>query len=158
MSPLSRRVSIVRATALVLLPILLAACISRSRPPKEASNSLGCGIEGFTLSALEHIVNEIRDPIVVRQVQGRISDIDGIAIWYEGHFPLLEIKAQGVNKTKVRGVYADRNGVFKMEGVPEGRYCFKATMDGWQSVMGIIIVSKKADPKSTIILRLPVGV
>jgi hypothetical protein len=45
-----------------------------------------------------------------------------------------------------------------MRDITEGRYCFKATVNGWQSVTGIIIVSKRADPERSIVFEMKLGV
>jgi hypothetical protein len=114
-----------------------------------------CGIAGFTLSPSEHIVNEINEPFVVRRIQGRIDSAGGE--WPDDWPILFEIR--GIqNIAKIRGVHADGKGVFKMDHVKEGRYCFKATVNGWQSVVGIIIVNRKADPKSKITFVMELGV
>lgn len=122
-----------------------------------SAGHVNCFIEGFTEADPEGFIEQVTEPFIVRQIQGKILDTEGNAIWFKDHPPLLEIRAFNVMIGKPLGVYTDKNGVFKMEGVPDGPYCFKATMDGWRSVIGIIIVNKKADPKKTIILKLLLG-
>jgi len=147
--------------AFILVLICQGACLSR-RPGRTdfltPAGFLDCGIEGFTEANPEHIVNDIKEPFVVRRIQGKILDSSGDPIWFEDLNPLLEIRAFGASDATVRGVRADLNGNFRMEGVPEGPYCFKATMNGWQSVIGIIIVSKRANSKRSITFKLEIGV
>ena len=49
-------------------------------------------------------------------------------------------------------------GRFKISGTAAGRYCFKATKDGFQSVIGKIVVGKKSTHKASIELTMPLGV
>jgi len=42
--------------------------------------------------------------------------------------------------------------------VPPGEYCFKATVDGWQSVVGVIVVTKSADPAARVSFEMLLGV
>ncbi len=114
-----------------------------------------CGLEGFTQSPAEHIINDIEAPFVVREIRGRTLNQTGQR-WWKDIRVLVEIRKKdgGV----VRKTYADDNGDFIVKDVSEGQYCFKATVLGWQSVMGIIIVSKKADPKNKIVFEMRLGV
>ena len=50
-----------------------------------------------------------------------------------------------------------RLGRFAISHVPEGTYTFKATKDGFQSVVGTLIVSKKADRQKTIRIEMTIG-
>ncbi len=59
---------------------------------------------------------------------------------------------------EVRKVYADKNGNFYMKNIPEGRYCYKATVMGWQSQIGIIIIDMRADPDKKVFLKMRLGV
>ncbi len=156
--PICRRAA--AALILILGPFYQGACHPRGPAQEEFITSAGhvnCFTRGFTEANPEGFVEQVTEPFVVRQIQGKILDSEGNAIWHEVSTPLLEIRAFRLMIGKPQGVYTDKNGVFKMEGVPDGPYCFKATMDGWRSVIGIIIVSKKADPKKTIILKLLLG-
>lgn len=135
--------------ALMLALLSWLSCDSSLRGPD-------CGLEGFTEAPDEHIIDEIAEPFVVRAVKGRIDNEAGPG-WWKDCLVLFEIR--GIRKdTEVRRVYADENGSFVMGDVAEGRYCFKATVNGWQSVTGIIIVSKRADPEKSIVFEMKLGV
>lgn len=144
---------------LLLILLSLLSCASSIREPESyltPSGYLNCGMEGFTEAQAEHIINKITEPFVVRKIKGRIDNVTGDG-WFKDQLVLFEIR--GIRKdTKVHRIYADETGAFKMDNVREGRYCFKATVNGWQSVMGIIILSKKADPKSSIVFEMKLGV
>jgi hypothetical protein len=112
-----------------------------------------CGLDSFAQSECEHEIEEIRQPFVVRTIIGKIFnaiDYDG---WGKDFRVLFEIRRSG-GDVKAQKTYADKNGNFVMSDIPEGQYCFKATFCGWKTVMGIIIVSKKADPKHRVIFEM----
>ena len=109
----------------------------------------------FTKSPTEHIINRIDRPFVVRSLHGVISRS-------EGHREplrnvLFEIEGPGA-KQKIRRTTTDKHGRFEIGHVPAGNYAFKATLDGFQSVMGSITISKKAATRSEIRLKMRVGV
>jgi hypothetical protein len=58
----------------------------------------------------------------------------------------------------LRQVKADSQGALKVPDVPPGEYCFKATVDGWQSVVGLIVVTQAADPASRVGFEMLLGV
>ena len=114
------------------------------------------GILGdFTRSPTEHIINQIDQPFNVRTVRGTIRRAVGDA----GPLPdvLFEIQGPGADK-QIRRATADKNGRFKIGRVPAGTYRFKATLDGFQSVMGTVIVSKEAARANQINLKMQIGV
>jgi hypothetical protein len=114
-----------------------------------------CGIAGFTQSAAEHIINEIEQPFVVREIKGKILNATGYG-WTKDVRVLFEIREAGHNL--IKKTYGDENGDFSMKNISDGRYCFKATVTGWQSVIGIIIVNKKAARKTKIVFEMRLGV
>ena len=151
--------------SLIILLILLS-CSNGPRPelnngtpdkPGQELQSpvLECGLDGFTKAIDEHIIDEVEKPFRVHKIAGRIMNDTGG--WPRGLPILFEIR-EARRDAKVRRVYADRDGNFDMKEVKEGRYCFKATVMGWQSQMGTIFVDKKADRQNRIILKLNIGV
>lgn len=108
----------------------------------------------FTKSPTEHIINIIEQPFVVRSVQGSVQ-IQGNA---PGAFDVLfEIQGPG-NERTIRHVMTDKRGQFKIGHVPDGEYKFKATLNGFQSVMGRITVSGKAPKQSEIKVLMRIGI
>jgi len=111
-------------------------------------------IGDFTSSPYEHIINEIDQPFVVPSIAGLITlpnegePLSGV---------LFEIQGPSTDR-KIRRCKTDDHGRFKLGRVPEGTYRFKATLSGFQSEMGTIIVSKKAPKTSEIRITMPVGV
>jgi hypothetical protein len=145
---------------LLFSPLLLFQGCALNNKPSETSREAPqqlirhCDLNDFT-PAEEHIIDEIKQPFIVRTISGQILDEIGEGEWVED-WPLFEIRAIGKAK-KILSTHADRVGAFVIASVPEGQYCFKATMRGWNSVMGVIIVSKKADPKNRIVLQMNLG-
>ena len=109
----------------------------------------------FTRSPTEHIINRIDEPLVVRSVTGIISRRQGDL----GPLPnvLFEIQGPGVDR-KIRRAKTDKHGRVKIRHVPLGTYKFKATLDGFQSMMGTVTVSKETDKTAEIKIEMSVGV
>lgn len=108
----------------------------------------------FTKSATEHLINHIEDPFRVRAVMGTITTTAGD----EGRADVLfEIEGPNDERT-IRHVLTDRHGNFKIAKLPEGNYKFKATLYGFQPVMGTIIVSKHAPSTGEIKIEMRLGV
>jgi hypothetical protein len=125
-----------------------------------AATALGAAQENatigdFTKSPSEHIINEIDQPFVVESVVGTVSRKQGD----RGSLPgvLFEIQGPGTDR-KIRRAKSDEKGRFKIGHVSVGTYKFKATLNGFQSVMGTITVSRKADGNAEIKIEMSVGV
>ena len=114
-----------------------------------------CSIDYFTRANPEGFIEQMEQPIVVRNVRGKITNtIDG---WPKDLPILFELRGIEMGAKTIQ-VYADAEGNFEMPRIPKGHYCFKATVDGWRSVMGIIKVDKRADPKKMIHIVMLIGV
>ena len=111
-------------------------------------------IADFTKSPTEHIINQVDEPFVVQSIRGLITS-DSVRGPLQG--VLFEVQGPDSERT-IRASVSDKNGRFNIKHVPYGSYHFKATMNGWQSVIGTIIVSKKADKSSMIKVDMHVGV
>src|SRR5215475_822794 len=115
------------------------------------------GIVGdFTKSPTEHIINQIEQPFTVRSVIGIVTRQTGGPTEPLQNV-LFEIQGPGSDR-KIRRASSDENGRFKMGRVPSGTYKFKATLNGFQSVMGTIVVSKKASRFNEIKIGMAIGV
>ena len=128
---------------------LLICLVFAVAPQVKAQDIIG----DFTRSPNEHIINQIDQPFVVRSVVGMItaqrdSPLAGV---------LFELQGPGTDR-KIRRCKTDEHGHFKLGGVSEGTYRFKATLKSFQSEMGTIIVSKKALKSNIITITMPVGV
>jgi hypothetical protein len=114
-----------------------------------------CPFFEFTLAKPEHIIEEVEQPIVVCAIKGMVTnDVGG---WPDKTRILFEIRRIG-QRAKPIQAYGDGEGNFEIPHVPKGNYCFKATVDGWRSVMGIIKVTRRADPRKMIRIVMLLGV
>ncbi len=110
----------------------------------------------FTKSPTEHIINRIEQPFVVQSVKGIISRQTGGPT---EPLPNVLFEIQGPDtERKIRRATTDDNGRFKIGHVPTGSYKFKATLNGFQSVMGTITVSKEAPKMDKIKITMAIGV
>jgi hypothetical protein len=134
-----------------LLPLLLfiQSC-SLERKPSDI-----CKAEHFTKSRWEHFIEEIKQPIVVSIVKGKITNAQGG--WPDNWPVLFEIRRTRKSAKTIQA-YANVEGNFEIPDIAEGHYCFKATVEGWRSTIGTIIVDRKADPKKTILIVMKLGV
>lgn len=109
----------------------------------------------FTKSPTEHIINRIEQPFLVGSVRGTIIRKEGFREPLAN--VLFEIQGPGGGK-KIRKATTDERGRFKIAGVLPGTYKFKATLNGFQSVMGTIVVSSEAKRRTEINLEMGTGV
>jgi Carboxypeptidase regulatory-like domain len=56
------------------------------------------------------------------------------------------------------GTKTNGKGAFKLKGVPEGAYKFKVTMNGFQSIVGDVVISNKAKDADLAKVVMKVGV
>ena len=124
--------------------------------PQKCKSTSWSLIEDFTESPTEHIINEIKDPFVVQSVEGKIT-LGGADRETPLADTLFEIQGPGSNR-RIRHTTADGNGRFRIGNVPNGTYKFKATLNGFQSVVGNITVSKGASKNQEIEVAMKVGV
>ena len=108
-------------------------------------------LKGFMKSPTEHIIDEPGKPFTLRAVRGVVLDPSGA----EMDGVVVEIRDEA---GRIRGTKSDRNGTFKLSGVPKGTYKFKVTLNGFQSVVGDIIISKKANKTDQMKIAMKVGV
>lgn len=140
-----------RNCLLLFICFYLTFCSLKQNPtPKEIQD---CDFDKFTKSKTEHIINEIKTPFIVKTVIGKIESTGGA--WPKSINILVELYNP---KNGITSIHSDDQGFFEAKNVKTGTYCFKATINGWQSVIGIIIISNKADSKQKIIFMMPLGV
>jgi Carboxypeptidase regulatory-like domain len=90
-----------------------------------------------------------------------VTSVHGIVVFKGKDAPLkqvvLEIRGPGSSE-RIMAAKSRDDGRFTIPRVSEGTYVFKATKDGFQSVVGTLIVSKKADHNKSIKIEMPLGV
>lgn len=100
-------------------------------------------LKGFTKSPTENIIVHLEKPFVVPAPKGDVVDIHETAM----HGVLVELEDSA---GRIRQARTDSTGRFTLHGLRKGHFRFKVTMDGFQSVVGEIIISKKA-PRDDVI-------
>jgi hypothetical protein len=146
-----RETTIVRSFLLVCVITAVVLSPAQRRTGRKSTEG---PLAGFTKSPTEHIIVEIDEPFVVRFVAGVIRE-DGNQDPFPG--ALFEIRGPG-GSMKIRGAPTDVQGRFRLRHISAGTYKFKATLNGFQSVVGTIIVSPKAGKRRAIAIKLPIGV
>jgi hypothetical protein len=107
-----------------LLPLLLLAIQDRF-PSGD--------LKGFSRSTTEHIINELETDLTVDRVSGRIV-VDSEPLVGA----LVEVRGPG-SAEKIRSARTNQAGHFRINA-PPGRYKLKVTRDGFQSMIGNIVV------------------
>jgi len=121
-----------------------------------AQDRYQCGDQkGFLKSPTEGLILEIDAPITVKSVRGTVVFLDDNDSALKD--ALFEIRGPGTSE-RIRAAVSDARGRFAIPHVPEGTYAFKATKNAYLSVVGTVVVSKKADPQKRILIVMPPGV
>ena len=141
---------------------VLGFCALRRSGPGSPPPSQACRLADFSPADSEHIVEFLSEPVVARLPQGRLSSAEGA--WPPGHASAIELVPRGakpaVDRVKVRVGDDGRFSLVELVApdAVETVFCFKASSDGWQSVVGELVLSRLAAPGSTIELVLEPGV
>ena len=154
MSGTKREAGLKSLMSLLLIFMMLTASAQQRRPELGRQRYTEGRFAGFAISPTEHIIEEVEPPLVVRKVAGILRSQGGE--WPKSCEILFEIRGLSP-ATAVKGVLADSRGRFSLRGMSPGTYVFKATANGWQSVVGTLIVSESAKDKE-IDLTLRLGV
>jgi hypothetical protein len=110
-------------------------------------------LKGFTKSPTEHIMSEYEGVPEVRSVSGRIIDSSGAGI----PDATFEIRKEDP-EDQIRGVLTNDKGRFHLRSIHDGIYVFKATKNGFQSVIGKLKVNGKTLSRGGLEIWLPIGV
>ncbi len=136
---------------IVLVVIQFMGCSIGPEKPVRSD----CSLIGFTMTEVENRIIEIEDAFVVRKIRGWILNHNDIEKKWPVRFRVLFELRQSEGNMEIMRTITDENGYFEIPNVPEGRYCFKATLYGWKSIVGTIIVDKKADAKIAVVFDMP---
>jgi carboxypeptidase family protein len=110
-------------------------------------------LKGFTKSPTEHIIERLEQTRAIRNVEGSVranapkKPLEGV---------LIEIRGPGVAE-KIRSTVSNRQGRFRLGGVPDGDYTIKVTLNGFRSVVGTISVRRSAEKSKPLRIDLLPG-
>ena len=110
-------------------------------------------LKGFTISPNEHIINHLDQPFAVRGVNGAVVFGDGSPM----AMVLFEMRGPG-NSQAIKAATTGPDGAFHIGNVYPGKYLFKATALGFQSIVGEVIISREAVRSQAIKLEMKPGV
>jgi hypothetical protein len=107
--------------------------------------------DGFTIEDPQN------ETIVVPDL--RVKEIAGTL-----HVSYTDIALEGANfeirligSKRVLRTLTDARGAFSFSGIPDGKYKFKITKDGFKALSGFIFVDREGPEKTSLSLELPVG-
>lgn len=105
---------------------------------------------GFTKLEPERVIVELGKPL-------HVSQVSGVVLAANSHEPLrktlFELRDDGTGK--VKATKTDANGRFRMKQIKDGKYTFKATRKGYQSVVGVLIVRAKGPQPESVTIEMP---
>jgi len=106
--------------------------------------------DGFTIEQPQNETIVVQD-IHVRKLAGRIHVSYGDTGLDDANVEIRLESSGQVLRTKTGA-----NGAFSFSNIPEGRYKFKVTKNGFKALSGFVVVSRKA-LKAALSLELPAG-
>lgn len=132
--------------------ILLTVFVMTS--PFAACTAQTIDLQRFTRDASEHYAEVLKDPIVVKRVQGQVvvpttppDPLKGV---------LVELRRDEAG-SKIRRTHTDSRGNFKFSHVPVGTYIFKLTYRNMLGLAGQVRVTKDADDDRKMVLEMKPG-
>jgi Carboxypeptidase regulatory-like domain len=105
--------------------------------------------DGFTIENPANETIELADARV-RSISGRVVDFSGQPV-NDANVEIRSVAGDKVLRRKTR-----ESGKFAFSGIPDGKYKFKVTKDGFKSLSGFLILDRKARAQRTT-FTLPVG-
>jgi hypothetical protein len=104
---------------------------------------------GFTKLEPERVIVELPKPLHVREVSG-------VLLAGDQHEPvrkaLFELRDDDTGK--IKAAKTDNEGRFHIKHVKDGRYTFKATRKGYQSVVGVLVVREKLQQPEPVTINM----
>jgi hypothetical protein len=105
---------------------------------------------GFTKLEPEQVIVELGKPL-------HVSQVSGVVLAANNHEPvrkaLFELRDDSTGR--VKATKTDGEGRFRMKRIKDGKYTFKATRKGYQSVVGVLIVRAKGPQPESITIDMP---
>lgn len=112
-------------------------------------------LKGFTRSPSEGEIVHLKQSFIVSYIRGVVVRAVGDKSPLEG--VLFEVRAL-TGSDVLRSAKTGPDGRFQIKGLPAGKYLFKATALGFQSVVGKVVVSANGGHSRAIKLEMLPGV
>ena len=112
-------------------------------------------LKGFTKSPTESVIIHIDDPFVVSVLRGEVSRKGGDNSPLEN--VLIEIRGPGDSEV-IKSAKTTTEGKFQFPHLKPGKYIFKATTLGFQSIVGVVVVSPGEKQSHVVTLKMRPGV
>ena len=130
-------------TATLAVFLLVSACIAEHRFQSGP-------YAGFTKLQQEQVIVELPKPLHIREVSGTVLTAKSREPVRKALFELRD-DATG----KVKATKTDSEGRFQIKHIKDGKYTFKATRNGYQSVVGVLVVREKAPESQSLSIEMP---
>jgi hypothetical protein len=130
-------------TAALAVFLLVSTCIAEHRFQSGP-------YAGFTKLEQEQVIVELPKPLHVREVSGTLLAVKGREPVRKA---LFEVRDDATGK--VKATKTDGEGRFRIKHLKDGKYTFKATRNGYQSVVGVLIVRAKAPESQPLSIEMP---
>jgi hypothetical protein len=137
----------------LFLPLIWLAVFLQAQS-RFGRDDFGGELRGFTKGSQEHIIDRWPETLVVARLEGEVrarttnEPLGGV---------LFEVRGPA-DSDQVRGRRTKTNGQFRFGRLKPGQYTFKATRDGFQSLVGHIRVDPRAQKSAKPIIKLDLGV
>lgn len=105
---------------------------------------------GFTKLQQEQVIVELPKPLHIREVSGTVLAAKGREPVRKALFELRDDTTGKVKATKTDG-----EGRFRIKHIKDGKYTFKATRSGYQSVVGILVLREKSPESQPVTIEMP---
>jgi Carboxypeptidase regulatory-like domain len=130
-------------TSAFIVLLLVSTCIAEHRFQSGPYS-------GFTKLEQERVIVELPKPLHIREVSGTV-------LAAKSHEPigktLFELRDDRTGK--VKATKTDGHGRFRLKHIKDGKYTFKATRKGYQSVVGVLILREKAPESQSLSIEMP---
>ena len=134
------------------LTIAASLPLAAERPARISSERCHAAFAEHRLGG--HEVRSHPEVLRLREVRGTVTS--EVGPWPEGTRVIFQMFGPS-RRPVVRRATAASDGTFRFDRLPTGDYCFEASADGWDPVVGLLEVSNKNSKEATISLSLPLA-
>lgn len=108
-------------------------------------------INGF-IKYVAFAIVEPQDPFTVHEA-------NGVVLFPNSNDPLPNVLVEFRDASgKIKATKTNSRGQFRLRTLRQGTYMFKTTLEGFQSVVGTVVLRKSVKKSETIRIEMPLGV